>query len=91
MRKHPDSKPLICFGQDECIFKQFLFTKNCWVAPNGTRHVIPKDDGTGVMISAFTSWEFGFGFPLSQENLLRVNRKRRGETYGDKPSAWDKL
>jgi hypothetical protein len=29
--------PLICFGQDECIFKQFLFTGKAWSAPDGTK------------------------------------------------------
>jgi hypothetical protein len=26
-------KPLICFGQDECIFKQFTFMPKAWTAP----------------------------------------------------------
>jgi hypothetical protein len=35
VRMPPNTKPLICFGQDECIFKQFLFTGKAWTAPDG--------------------------------------------------------
>jgi hypothetical protein len=31
----PNNKPLICFGQDECIFKQYLFTGKAWTMPDG--------------------------------------------------------
>jgi len=55
-------KPLICFGQDECIFRQFIFTNKAWVTPEGIRPLMPKDEGMGVMVSAFISREFGFGY-----------------------------
>ncbi|CAJ1943688.1 unnamed protein product [Cylindrotheca closterium] len=48
-------KPLICFGQDECIMKQYLFTNKAWATPEGTRSLTPKDEGMGLMISAFVS------------------------------------
>jgi hypothetical protein len=51
---------LIMFEHDECIFKQFLTTTKSWQAPNGETVLIPKDDGQGVMISAFQSREFSF-------------------------------
>jgi hypothetical protein len=59
-----NTRPLICFGQDECIFKQFLFTGKAWISHDGQKPVIPKDEGLGVMISAFVSREFGFGLSL---------------------------
>jgi hypothetical protein len=80
-------KPLICFGQDECIFKQFTFTPKAWTAPDGQKSMIPKDEGLGVMISAFVSREFGFGFYLSPEDLEKVNRKREGTKYSDEDAA----
>ncbi len=90
VRMPPDTKPLICFGQDECIFKQFLFTGKAWSAPDGTKPVIPKDEGLGVMISAFVSREFGFGMKVSAEDLQKVNECRQGKKYSDESAAMDK-
>jgi len=66
VRKEAEEKPLIMFGHDECIFKQYTMTNKHWKAPNGAVVLIPKDDGQGVMISAFQSREFGFGLQLNQ-------------------------
>jgi hypothetical protein len=55
--KPPGPKPLIRFGQDESILKQYAVTTKAWTAPDGSRGLIPKDEGTGVMISAFVSRE----------------------------------
>ena len=80
-------KKLIIPGQDECIFKQYTFTKKAWVGPNGEKMLIPKDDGQGIMISAFQSHEFGFGLTLTKEQLDEINRKCNGEKYCDKKAA----
>jgi hypothetical protein len=80
-------KPLICFGQDKCIFKQFIFAPKAWTAPNGQKSMIPKDEGLGVMISAFVSHEFGFGYAISLEDLEKVNKKREGTKYSDEKAA----
>jgi hypothetical protein len=45
--------PLIVVGHNESSFKQFLMTKKAWTGPNGESNIVPKDDGFGVMISAF--------------------------------------
>jgi hypothetical protein len=87
VRKPVNVKPLICFGQDECIFKQFTFTPKAWTAPDGQKSMIPKDEGLGVMISAFVSREFGFGFAISLEDLEKVNKKREGKKYSDEDAA----
>ena len=87
VRKPPNEKPLISFGQDECIFKQFLFSCKTWTAPDGTKALIPKDEGLGVMISAICSREFGFGFELTPEQLLLVNAARDGKKYSDEEAA----
>ena len=74
-------------GHDECIFKQFQVTNKGWVSDEGVREILPKDEGLGVMISAFQSWEFGFGMTLTPEQLQRVNAKRLGEKYLDEEAA----
>ena len=72
VRKSQDQQPLIAFGHDECIFKLFTFSLKSWIGPNGESVVMPKDDGMGIMISAFQSWEFGFGLKnLSEEQLKK--------------------
>jgi hypothetical protein len=34
--------PLVVFGQDECIVKQYLFTQKGWKGPNGEQALIRK-------------------------------------------------
>ena len=80
-------KKLIIIGHDECIFKQYQFTAKSWVGDNDSRPIIPKDEGAGIMISAFQCREFGFGMRLSDEQLRRVNGKRHGEKYLDEDAA----
>jgi len=80
-------KPLICFGHDESIYKQFLITKKTWIGPDGERNIVPKDDGLGVMVSAFQSREFGFGLVVSDEQLKEVNEKRKNTKYKDLKAA----
>jgi hypothetical protein len=75
------------FGHDECIFKQYTLTNKHWKAPNGATVLIPKDDGQGVMISAFQSREFGFGFDLNQQQLALINSYRKEKDYADEKAA----
>jgi hypothetical protein len=77
-----EKRPLIVFGQDECIAKQYLFTQKSWKGPNGKQALIPKDDGLGVMISSFVSREFHFGFELTTKQLQEVNAKQVREVKG---------
>ena len=74
-------------GQDEVIMRQFLMSKLAWTLPDGSRPLVPKDDGMGLMISAFTSRELGFGFSLDEETLKKVNQKRKSEKYSDEAAA----
>jgi hypothetical protein len=81
------------FGQDECIFKQYNRSNKSWSDPDGTRALLPKEDGQGVMISAFASREFGFGMQLTASQLDKVNKSRsRGvrKYYSDKNAAISK-
>jgi hypothetical protein len=36
--------PLILFGQDKAIFKQYLLTSKAWVGQNQERPLLPKDE-----------------------------------------------
>jgi hypothetical protein len=87
IRKAEEEKALIMFGHDECIFKQFHTTNKSWKAPNGETVLIPKDDGQGVMISGFQSREFGFGMPLTADELTLVNTYRANMKYADEKAA----
>jgi hypothetical protein len=90
VRKPPDVKPVMIFGQDESIFKQYCIPTKSWVYPDGTRVLLPKDEGQGLMISSFVSRELGYGMELTQSQLSMVNTKRKGEEYLDTESAMKK-
>jgi hypothetical protein len=74
--KNNNEKPIFSFGQDECIFRQFIFTGSSWTGPKGEQGIIPKDEGNGLMILAFQSREFGFGFTLLPSEIEQVNKFR---------------
>jgi hypothetical protein len=65
-----EDKPLISFGSDESIHKRFLISLNTWTRPGGERNTAPKDDGLGIMISDFQSWEFGFAVVVSKSYIF---------------------
>ncbi len=71
-----DGKLLITWGHDEMIMKQYLLTKKLGMVleAGGEIGIIPKDEGMGIMISAFQSHEFGFGLAISQEQLEEINK-----------------
>jgi hypothetical protein len=93
VQKEVGVKTLIMLGQDEWIFKQYNLNKNTWSDPDGTRALLPKDEGQGVMISAFVSHEFGFCMTLTASQLDKVNKERkRGKRkhYSDQNAAISK-
>ncbi len=55
-------------------FLQYIFTGSAWSGPQGKLAIIPKDEGKGIMISAFQSREFGFGMNLSQIEIQKINQ-----------------
>ena len=89
VRKSPNEKALIVFGHDECIFKQYALSNKSWSMPDGTRALVPKDDGQGLMLSCFQSREFGFGFrSITAVEIEEINRKRRNNCkYVDESAA----
>lgn len=46
-------RPVVCIGQDEATFKQYVFTAKVW-QHEGRKRLLPKDEGLGVMVSAFS-------------------------------------
>jgi len=73
VRCPPNSRPVMIVGQDESCFKQYSFSKRCWVGPGGEMKLLPKTDGYTQMVSAFCSRTFGFGLILNEEELKQLN------------------
>lgn len=62
---------MIIFGQDECMYKQFIFQNKCWTGPDGQTPFTPKDEGQGLMVSGFVSREYGFNWKLDETQLKK--------------------
>ncbi len=71
--RYEEGRMLIIWGHDEAIIMQFTLTAKGWVGPNGETSIVPKDDGAGIMLSAFQCREFGFGLQMSEQDLALVN------------------
>lgn len=89
VRKSANAPTVMFIGQDEAIFKQFLFLSKMWTGPNGERPLLPKDEGAGVMISSFISREYGLLQKLDERTLSFVNANRQGAKYADEEAAID--
>jgi hypothetical protein len=87
VRKPVDRPPVMIIGQDEAIFKQFLFVSKMWTGPNGERPLLPKDEGAGVMISSFICREHGILREIDEHILIFVNTNRLGKSYADEEAA----
>ena len=61
--------------------------KKAWVGPNGETVLILKDDGQGVMVSAFQSQEFGYALELTTRQLDEVSKQHAGKMYADEHAA----
>ena len=72
--RYPEGRMLIIWGHDEAIVKQFTLTSKSWVGTNGETAIVPKDDGCGIMISAFQCQEFRFDLQISKEDMARVKK-----------------
>ena len=91
VRKLPSELPLIIWGQDKCIFRQFIFRNMTWTGPKGETPLMPKTEGQGIMVSRFVSREFGFGWQLSPKQLSIVNKCRENKNYTDEKAAIAKM
>ena len=89
-----ERRPVVLVGQDEAIFKQWSFSKKSWGDHKGRGVLLPKDDGHGLMLSAFVSRAWGFYSDnsgevvlLTPEKLEAINQSRRAQTYLAEDSA----
>ena len=57
-----------------------LLTLLAWTLPDGARPLVPKDEGYGLMLSALTCRELGFGFTVPNHVLKEVNKLRNGKS-----------
>ena len=87
VRKNLESRPVMFIGQDEAIYIQFLFLSKMWVGPKGERPLLPKDEGTGSMISAFFCCEHGLLQQIPINILAEINLSRLGKNYADEEAA----
>jgi len=73
------SLPTIIIGNDECVFKENTFSAKAWHGSEGQSVLHPKDDGHGLMISAYVSqaWAFNVVHLLTEEKLIEINQRRQ--------------
>jgi hypothetical protein len=88
--RYEEGPMLIILGHDKAIIKKFTLTIKGWVGPNGETAIVPKDDGAGIMLSAFQSREFGFGLEMSEQDLELVNEYQKDKNYQDEAAAKEK-
>ena len=79
--------PVMIFGQDKCIFCQYLILKGMWTCPDGYKQLISKDDIQGIVLSLSCTCELGYGFNPSSTTLDIVNKIRKGKNYLDEDAA----
>jgi hypothetical protein len=75
--KKAHEKPVMIVGQDQCIFKQYTLNRKSWTCTDGTCALLPKDDGQGIMVSAFNCREFGFGEKFTKSMLKEEKEEGR--------------
>ena len=68
--------PVYHVGQDESVYKCYARGGTEWVI-RGVRGLRKKTEGPGGMVSAFQDEKRGFGLPLSEEEIARVNANRQ--------------
>ena len=77
------SRPLIILGQDESIFKQYSLSWQYWFGPCGDTKLLLKNDRYGQMISTFISHSIGFWSELTDNELNKVNERRRSGLWSE--------
>ena len=79
--KPPNAK--LVNNQDKVLFKQLQFGGSSWSLLDGSKKLYPKDEGQGLMLSAFCSHELRFDFQLLPEPMNKINEKRKGQKYSN--------
>ena len=78
---HSHTRPLMIIRQYKTVFKQYSFSRKCWVGPGGESQLLPKSNGYSRMVSGFASRCFGVGLYLSEVELNKVNERRIGSQW----------
>ena len=60
-----------------------------WIVPDRERAIIPKNNGLGVMVSAFQSIDTGFELEISDAMMKLFNERSARKYYFDKVAAQD--
>ena len=68
-------RPVIFIGQDETAFKQYAYRRRQW-SLGGVTALLPKSGGKGLMLSLLQCEVWGLGFPMTDEELKKVNEYR---------------
>ena len=68
-------RPVLFIGQDETAFKQYAYRRRQW-SICGVTALLPKSGGKGLMLSLIQCEVWGCGFPMTDEELKRVNNYR---------------
>ena len=79
-------KPILWFGQDEAIYRSSQLNESCWTV-NGESTLQIKGLAIGLMVSAMVSRATGMGMLVTEEQLLEINKTRRGAKYIDQEAA----
>ena len=88
--RRDSNKPIVMYiGQDEAIFKPFLFLSKMWTGPKGEQALLREDEGAGVMISSFISRDRGLIQELDEDTVHGINEIRQGARYADKEAAME--
>ena len=75
-RMPPNVRPMIICGQDESCYQQNSYPNKCWINSNGGGKLLPKSDGSTIMVSGICSRDFGLGVRLTQDQFDEVNLNR---------------
>ena len=79
-------KPILWFGQDEAIYRSSQLNESCWTV-DGESTLRTKGIGIGLMVSAMVSRATGMGMIVTEQQLLEINKTRRGTKYIDQEAA----
>ncbi|KAI2513547.1 hypothetical protein MHU86_687 [Fragilaria crotonensis] len=82
VRSNPEKRPLIVFGQDECIVKQYSFTHKSWNRPNREQALIPKMTASGDDLSFRFTRVWVWNGAYKQRTPTRERSKTRNEVQG---------
>ena len=74
-------------GQDKSVVSQNATNSKHWVTNTGASAIQPKSDGQSLMLLLFIASEFGIDVFLTNNDLDKINEKRKGQMYVDKEAA----